>query len=89
MLPYLVAALHNLSTRSVQLYLQSMNSLETDHPDVYRKFKAGFHVVRRSNRLWAGLSTDPVREQVLMRSLTTSGGLTRGFGCSLCHRVQS
>ena len=58
MLPYLAAAGHNLYTKSVRLYLQSMSSLETDHPDVYRKFEAGFHVVRRSNRLWAGLSTD-------------------------------
>ena len=35
-------------------------------------------MVRRSDRLWAGLSTDLVIEQVLMRSLKTSGGLTRG-----------
>ena len=67
MLPYLAAAGHNLYTKSVRLYLQSMSSLETDHPDVYRQFEAGFHVVRRSNRLWAGLSTDLVIEQVLMK----------------------
>ena len=52
-----------------------MSSLETDHLEVYRKFKARFHVVRRSNRLWA---TDLVIEQVLMKSLKTCGGLTRG-----------
>ena len=34
----------------------------------------------RSGRLWAGLSTDLVIEQVLMQSLKTSGGLTRGRG---------
>ena len=55
--------------------------------DVYRKFEAGFHVVRRSNRLWAGLSTDLVIAQVLMRSLKTSGGLTRGHGMSEGQRV--
>ena len=33
-------------------------------------------MVRRSDRLWAGLSTDLVIEQVLMRSMKTSGGLT-------------
>ena len=80
MLPYLAAAGHNLYTKSVRLYLQSMSSLETNHPNVHRKFEARFHVVRRSNRLWAGLSTDLVIEQVLMRSLKTSGGLTRGRG---------
>ena len=69
--PYLAASGHNLYAKSVRLYFMSI--LETDHPEVYRKFKAGFHVVRRSNRLWAGLSTDLVIEQVLMRSLKTSG----------------
>ena len=55
-----------------------MSSLESDHLNVYRKFKAGFHNVRGSNRLWTGLSTDLVIGQVLMRSLKTSGGLARG-----------
>ena len=64
-----------------------MNSLESEHPDVYRKFEAGFHVVRRSNRMWAGLSTDLVIEQVLMRSVKTSGGLTRGRGMTERQRL--
>ena len=87
MLPYLAAAGHNLYTKSARLYLQSMGTLETDHPDVYRKFEDGFHVVRRSNRFWAGLSTDLVIEQVLMRSLKTSGGLTRGRGMTERQRL--
>ena len=41
-----------------------MSSLCDDHPAVYRDFVSGFHVVRRSDRLWAGLSTDLVIEQV-------------------------
>ena len=36
--------------------------------------------MRRSDRMWAGLSSDLLIEQVLMRSLKTSGGLTRGKG---------
>ena len=80
MLSYLAAARHNLYAKSVRLYLQFMSSLETDHPDVYREFEAGFHVVQRTNRLWAGLSTELVIEQVLMRSLKTSGSLMRGCG---------
>ena len=55
--------------------------------NVHRKFEAGVHVVRRSNRLWAGLSTDLVIEQVLMRSLKASGGLTRGRGMTERQRV--
>ena len=87
MLPYPAAAGHNLYTKSVRLYLQSMSSLETDHPDVYRKFEVGFHIDRKSKHLWAGLSTDLAIEQVLIRSLKTNGGLTRGRGMTERQRV--
>jgi len=40
----------------------------------------GFQSVRRSDRYWAGLSTDLAVEQVLMRSLKSRGGLTHGCG---------
>ena len=61
-------------------YLQDMSELENRHPDVYLKFVNGRHVVRRSNKFWVGLSSDPVIQQTLMRSLKTSGGLTHGSG---------
>ena len=38
----------------------------------------GYHVVRRSDRFWAGLSTYLIIEQVLMRSTKTHGGMSRG-----------
>ncbi len=38
------------------------------------------HVVRRSDRFWAGLSTDLIIEQVLRRSFKTTGGLTHDRG---------
>ena len=57
-----------------------MAELESDNPEVYHHFMNGLHVIRRSEREWAGLSADLVIEQVLMRSLKTSGGLTRGRG---------
>ena len=79
-LPYLAASGHNLYAKSASMYLQSMVQLETEHPDVYQNFQSGYHVARRSIRTWAGLSTDLMIEQVLMRSLKTSGGLTRGRG---------
>ena len=44
------------------------------------------HVVRRSDNFWAGLSTDLIIEQVLMRSIKTSGGLTRGRGMTEIQR---
>ena len=64
-----------------------MVHLESEHPVVYQKLIDGFHVVRRSDRKWAGLSTDLVIEQVLMRSMKTSGGLTRGRGMTEQQRL--
>ena len=87
MLPYLAASGHSLYVKCAHLYLQSMINLQNEHPDVYRDFIAGFHVVRRSDRQWAGLSTDLVIEQVLMRSLKTTGGLTRGRGMTEQQRL--
>ena len=66
MLPYLAAAGRNLYTKSAYLYLQSMNNLNNTNPTVYDSFVAGNHVVRRSNRAWAGLSSDLTIEQTLM-----------------------
>ena len=37
--------------------------------------------------MWAGLSSDLIIEQVLMRSMKTSGGLTRGRGMSEQQRI--
>ena len=78
MLPYLAASGHNHYTKCVWIYLQQMSKLEDEHPTVYHHFIQGLHVVRRSNRFWAGLPTDLVIEQALMRTLKTTGGLTRG-----------
>ena len=80
MLPYFAAAGHNSYLKSSLLHLQQMAELESDNPEVYHHFMNGLHVIRRSEREWAGLSADLVIEQVLMRSLKTSGGLTRGRG---------
>lgn len=87
MLPYLAASGHNLYVKCARLYLQSMTDLQTKHPDVYRNFASGLHVARRSDRFWAGLSIDLIIEQVLMRSLKTSGGLTRGRGLTEQQRL--
>lgn len=87
MLPYLAATGHNNYTKSVQLYLQDMYSLEEKHPQVYQHFQQGLHVIRRSDRYWAGLPPDLVIEQVLMRSIKTTGGLTRGRGMTETQRL--
>jgi hypothetical protein len=50
MLPYLAASGHNLYTKCTQIYVQQMSKLE-ECPEIQRG-----HVVRRSDRFWAGLS---------------------------------
>ena len=87
MLPYLAAAGRNNYTKSLYLYLQGMDNLEESHPDVYEHFKQGNHVIRRSDRYWAGLSPDLVIEQALMRSIKSTGGLTRGPGMDETQRL--
>ena len=87
MLPYLAASSHNLYTKSARVYLQQMTNLKEEHPDVHQRFEDGLHVIRRSDRLWAGLSSDLIIEQVVMRSMKTSGGLTRGRGMTEQQRL--
>ncbi|CAG2240639.1 unnamed protein product [Mytilus edulis] len=87
MLPYLAASGHNLYAKSVHIYLQQMQNLPATHPALDNLFKTGHHVIRRTDRFWAGLSTDLVIEQALMRSLKTTGGLTRGRGLSESQRL--
>ena len=72
MLPYFASAGHNNYLKSAYLYTQKMYTLEQDNPGVYQKFMSGNHVVRRKNTFWAGLSTDLVIEQELMRSMKAS-----------------
>ena len=43
---------------------------------------------RRTDRYWAGLSSDLVIEQVLMRSMKSTGRLTRGRGMCESERTQ-
>ena len=86
-MPYLAASGHNLYTKCIHVYLQQMHKLHETHPEVSRHFDQGLHVVRRSDRFWAGLYPDRVIEQVLIRSMKTSEDLTRGRGMSETQRL--
>jgi hypothetical protein len=58
-----------------------MLDLPQTYPWLQEKLSTeGFHVIRRTDRFWAGLWPDLIIEQVLMRSLKSRGGLTRGKG---------
>ena len=71
MLPYFAASGHNLYAKSEYIYYQMMTKLEDTNPTIHDLFMKGHHVSRRSDRFWAGLSSDLVIEQVLMRSVKT------------------
>ena len=62
-----------------RLCVQEMFALSNEKPWLYQQFIDGKHEVRRSSRYWSGLWSDLVIEP-LMRSLKSSGGLTRGRG---------
>ena len=66
--------------KSARFYIQQMKSLQEDHPWLFEQFTKGEHAVKRSNHSWAGLWSDLVIEQTLMRSVKSRGGLTRGRG---------
>ena len=66
--------------RCTRMYLQEMTELPVKHPWLYQKFLDGHHAIRRSDRFWAGLWSDLIIEQTLMRSLKCKGGLTHGRG---------
>ena len=51
-LPTFAAAGHFNYLKSAHFYLQEMSELETKHPDVFKKFNEGFHVIRRTNKFW-------------------------------------
>ena len=80
---YLFAATGHLNySKCARLYLQQMLAW------VYKNFSEhGYHTGRRSDRFWAGLWTDLVIEQVLMRELKSCGGLTWGQGVSESVRL--
>ena len=73
---------HIQYAKSGRLYIQQMEMLKQNYPSVHMEFCQGNHAVRRSKRFWAGLWSDLVIEQTLMRSIKSRGGLTRGRGVS-------
>ena len=82
------ATCHIQYAKSARLYVQEMYKLPSSRTWLHQKFVEGYYTVRRSERLWAGLWTDVVIEQVLMRSLKSRGGLTRSRGMTESVRQQ-
>jgi len=80
MLNLFAASGHYNYAKACRVYVQQMNALPHTHPTLYGHFANGRHSIRRSHRLWAGLSCDLVIEQTLMKSVKSRGGLTHGRG---------
>ena len=81
MLNLFSATRHHNYAKSARLYLQIMKNLPVTHPWLYKQFaENGHHAVRRSDRFWAGISTDLSIEQILTSAIKVRGGLTTGRG---------
>ena len=76
-----VAAGRASYAKSERLYLQSIDALPEQHPWLQQCLQEkDYHAVRRSERYWAGLWSDLVLEQILMRSVKSRVGSNRGRG---------
>ena len=75
-------------TKSARLYLQTMMKLPEKYPWLYNQLAVNkLFSVRRSSHKWAGLWTDLSIEQILMKSIKSRGGLTRGRGMTESTRL--
>ena len=54
-----------------------MINLKSNNPSVYEIFNNGDFTKRRSTRQWAGLAQHLVIEQTLIRSIKSTGEITR------------
>jgi len=76
MLNLFAATGHINCAKSAHLYVPAVNAGTAKRlPQLHEMFiNQGFHAVRRSSRYWAGLWTDLVIKQVMMRSIKVEGG---------------
>ena len=75
MINLFAATAHNNYVKTCRLYLQSVDVLEKDHPQIFEQFSFENHTVRRTDMIWSGLWTDLSIEQILMKSLKDRGGV--------------
>jgi len=69
MLNLFVATGHFHYAKACRIYVQQMRALSSEQPDLLEHFVNGKQSIRRSDRLWASLSSDHVIEQTLMKSV--------------------
>lgn len=89
MLPLFASTGHHHYTKCARLYLQMMRQLPVDYPWLNNQFvQEKKHSVFRTDKHWRGIWSDLAIEQILMRSLKSRGGLTRGRGMTQSVRHQ-
>ena len=74
MLPFFASTGHNLYFTTGWLFLQTMNNLKDQDPELWQDLCADKYTCRKSNRKWAGIPADQTIEQTLMRPLKSHGG---------------
>ena len=75
--------------KTARMYLQQMLKLPEKHPEIHTMFKENrYHSVRRSDRYWAGLWSGLIIVKVMIRSIKSRRGLTRGRGFTESTRHQ-
>lgn len=79
MIHFFHASGHFQYAKCSHLYVQDMVALQSSNPRVFKEFAAekGYFAINRTGSRWAGVWSDMTVEQTLMRSMKTSGGLTR------------
>lgn len=82
MMPYFHAAGHLHYAKAAHMYIMEMERMEKNlSPNEYDKFaKQGQFSIKRTENPCTGTWSDKVIEETLMRSMKTSGGITRGRG---------
>ena len=89
MLNLFAATGHLHYAKSVRMYLQQMLDLPFKYQNLHRQFvEHGYFTKRCSDRLWVGLWSDLVFQQVMIRSIKGWEGLIRGKGFSESTKLQ-
>ncbi|GBN80136.1 hypothetical protein AVEN_133765-1 [Araneus ventricosus] len=82
MLPFFHAIGHLFYAKCAHPYMQDMLNLKDRiDPMEYETFtKDGYFTIRCTDKFWSGIWSNQTIEQTLMKTMESSGGLTRGRG---------
>ena len=79
MLPFDFICNHQNYARWGSVYIEEMNKLQTEHPDLFQNFVAGYHTIHKTDKeesKFSGVWADMGIEQSINRDCEKLGGLT-------------